>query len=104
MMGEDRGNPMPRGLNAEKIVETAARLQQRINERFPGSGLGQVAAQLHDIALESVIRSAEIRKPQVLLRITIGMLVCGIVVVLVLFIPQLKRTNEFMDLVNFAQF
>lgn len=37
-------------LDAERIVRTVKRLAARVNERFPDSGLSQVALQLTDVA------------------------------------------------------
>jgi uncharacterized membrane protein YtjA (UPF0391 family) len=37
-------------LRADRIIETVERLQQRIEERFPGSGLGQVCGELRRLA------------------------------------------------------
>src|SRR5690349_6093132 len=45
------------------IIETVQRLEQRIGERFPGSGLGRVAAQLHAIALQTERTIRRLRGP-----------------------------------------
>lgn len=45
------------------IIETARRLEQRIEERFPGSGLGRVAAELHRTAAETERVTARLRRP-----------------------------------------
>ena len=39
-----------RRLEAEKIIETVRMLHSRIEERFPGSGLGKVVAELQQVA------------------------------------------------------
>jgi hypothetical protein len=70
---------MYRSLNPNHIVRTVAQLQERIEERFPGSGLGKVAAELSQIANDAVARSAWIAKPHLSLRIGIGFLVALIV-------------------------
>ncbi len=99
---------MQRGLNAEKILATAGRLQQRITERFPGSSLSHVGAELHTIAKESVIRSAAIRQPKILLRATIAVLVLGIIAVLVGIVFTLRvnfgAADKATELVDFMQF
>src|SRR5438046_10742979 len=41
-----RRPPMYRQLDSSRILETAERLERRIGERFPDSGLRQVAAEL----------------------------------------------------------
>ena len=38
-------------LDASHIVDTIARLERRITERFPGSGLGTVCGELHQLAV-----------------------------------------------------
>jgi hypothetical protein len=43
-------------LDAERIIETVDALDRRIQERFPGSGLGRLAAQLGTIAHGTVAR------------------------------------------------
>ena len=60
---------MYRSLDSEKIVGTIGTLCQRIDERFPNSGLGNVCRELLTIAGESQERSAWIAKTQWPLRI-----------------------------------
>ena len=52
-----------RQLDREHIVSTIERLRNRINERFPESGLGRVAGELIDIARETSSLSAYFAKP-----------------------------------------
>jgi hypothetical protein len=66
---------MYRSLDPEKIIETIERLSSRIDERFPGSGLGKVCRELLAIAVESQQRSAWIAKPQKSLRVIVGILI-----------------------------
>jgi hypothetical protein len=40
------GRPDYRRLDVTRVIETARRLERRIDERFPGSGLGEVAGEL----------------------------------------------------------
>ena len=60
---------MYRSLDSEKIVGTIGTLCQRIDERFPNSGLGNVCRELLTIAGESQERSAWIARTQWPLRI-----------------------------------
>lgn len=60
---------MFRTLDAAKIVETLARLERRIEERFAGSGLSRVCAELTAIAQQAHRRSREIAKPNLALRL-----------------------------------
>ncbi|MEM9412477.1 MAG: hypothetical protein AAGA30_15290 [Planctomycetota bacterium] len=50
-------------LDSEKIVSTISRLQSRIEERFPKSGLSQVAETLEQIAVNARSTSTWIEKP-----------------------------------------
>ncbi len=92
-------------LDPERIIETSARLRQRIAERFPNSGLSRVAEDLHTIARESAVRAAEFDRPNVPLRIGISVLVCAIIAFLILAIKSVQHTDQlFDDMVNFVQF
>jgi hypothetical protein len=75
---------MFRKLSPEKIVETAARLQKRIAERFPGSGLSHVASELQQVTQEASVLSAYLQKPHVPLRVASGTSVLALASVVVL--------------------
>lgn len=69
-----------------RIVETAHQLLSRIRERFPGSGLGNVAEEVEQVAKEAVVRAQLIRKPNYWLRggaISLIALIIGLVVAIV---------------------
>lgn len=55
-------------LELDQILKTLARLEQRISERFPGSGLSRVAAQLHAIGDGTGEVLARARRPNWALR------------------------------------
>jgi hypothetical protein len=55
-------------LDAGKIVLTVARLRDRIAERFPGSGLAAVAADLTETARETAARVEHLSRPNIGLR------------------------------------
>ena len=65
---------MYRTLQSERIVETAVSLTARVEERFPGSGLGKVAAEVAGLAREARDRSEAIRRPNLALRLCVGAL------------------------------
>jgi hypothetical protein len=46
-----------RRLDPSKIVETVDALQNRVESRFPGSGLSTVIAELRKVASETVART-----------------------------------------------
>ena len=58
-----QGRSRFRELWPERLVETTSQLAARIQERFPGSGLQNVALELRQIAQEALVRSELIRRP-----------------------------------------
>ena len=68
------------GLDVERIIETAERLHRRIEERFPGSGLGSLCTRLQAIAEQTGARLDEVEKPILWLRVATWVLV-GLVVI-----------------------
>lgn len=66
-------------LDATELVATLASLRNRIDERFPGSGLGRVANSLLDLAERHAARVAAIRAPIWRLRLlSWSLLVAGV--------------------------
>ena len=57
-------------LRADRIIETVERLQQRIAERFPGSGLSRVAIDLRRVAGETARAAPVLRRPIWALRVS----------------------------------
>ena len=55
-------------LNPQKIVDTVSRLQSRIGDRFPGSGLSDVCIQLHTISQRAQDKTDWIDRPIVWMR------------------------------------
>jgi len=94
---------MYRSLDPEKIIGTIERLCTRIDDRFPGSGLGRVCKELLTIARESQQRSAWIAKPQKSLRVVVGVLIGLIVVVLVLVLANSTLPASGFDFVILLQ-
>ncbi|HEX8691025.1 MAG TPA: hypothetical protein VF746_01185 [Longimicrobium sp.] len=72
--------PDPR-LDPERIIETVHALRGRIEERFPGSGLGRVAGELLRIANVTVARVEWVKRPVVWLRVAGWLLVLLLVAV-----------------------
>lgn len=87
---------MYRTLNPDKIIETLEKLNQRISERFPGSGLSRVCGELVGIAKDSKAKAAAAAKPNYLLRFGIGLvLVLGLALFgYVASIIEVKRGSE----------
>jgi len=71
-----------RQLDAEKIIETVQALETRVQERFPGSGLGKVVAELLQVAEETVERTRWIQRPHIPLRVAGLVLIGGILAML----------------------
>jgi hypothetical protein len=92
-----------RNLRPSEIVETIDVLRRRIQERFPDSGLFQVACELHRISQESVIRAQRIRRPNIPLRLGIfvlGVLVAGLIRQGARYI---RMNDEVLELEHFVQ-
>jgi hypothetical protein len=72
-----------RRLDADKILETVQVLHNRIEDRFPGSGLGTVVAELLRVAGETVQRITWIQRPHLALRCAAAGLTLAIIALLV---------------------
>ncbi|HTD88928.1 MAG TPA: hypothetical protein VK850_20320, partial [Candidatus Binatia bacterium] len=94
---------MYRSLNREHIIQTICQLYDRIQERFPGSGLSKVAAELHQIADEAVARTEWISKPLLPLRIGIGALVALLAAIVLLTLANLNITKLWESFADFVQ-
>lgn len=82
-------------LDPERIVATAAKLRDRIRERFPVANLGQIAEELLSIATAHAARSASIRRPNWLLRLVSIVLVLFAFAVLATLIASVRlRVDE----------
>lgn len=94
---------MYRNLDSEKLVSTIETLCRRIDERFPGSGLGRVCRELLTIAGESQKRSSWIATPQKSLRIMIGVLIAIIIAGLVSVLATFSLPRSGFDLIGLVQ-
>lgn len=56
-------------LDPHEITATVERLQTRVSDRFPKSGLSQVSGHLHALSEAAALRSAEIDKPIMWVRV-----------------------------------
>lgn len=72
-----------RTLDPDKIIQTVATLDRRINERFPGCGLSKVCAELHDVAKSSQKKVAAAQRPNIALRLGIGAVLAGGIALLI---------------------
>ena len=69
---------MFRRLDSVHLVRTAGQLHRRIDERFPGSGLGSVAAELETVTNEAATLAGRIAQPNWLVR---GLVFLGLLVI-----------------------
>jgi hypothetical protein len=91
-----------RQLEADKIIETVKALHGRIEERFPGSGLGKVVAELLQVAEETVGRTRWIQKPHLLLRCAAVLLSLGIIILLAFLVAHVRQF-DFKDFTTSVQ-
>ena len=77
-------------LKLDLIVETLERLRNRIAERFPGSGLSKVADELYRTAIDTGPIIEQIKRPNLPLRIGIGIAVMLIVIPLIALLLMLS--------------
>ncbi len=68
-------------LDPKKLLETAARLERRIEERFEGSGLAGVCAELVKCSSNAAWVCVWIRRPNALWRVASGVSIATIVIV-----------------------
>ncbi len=93
-----------RSLNPDNIVQTQARLVQRIRQRFPQAGLGQVAVELQTVAQQASQRAESIRRRNIPLRIAIGVVLILVAGALVLVAVNLELTANLRNAVTLVQF
>ena len=91
-----------RRLEADKIIETVTLLHARIEDRFPGSGLGKVVGELQQVAEETVGRTRWIQKPHLLLRCVAVVLSLGIIALLTFLVAHVQQF-KFEDFTNSVQ-
>jgi hypothetical protein len=91
-----------RRLDSQRIVETVQNLQQRIEARFPGSGLSKIAAELLRVAEETVARTQWIQQPHLPLRCAAAILSVAVIALLAGMLIHIRQFR-FDDYTNFIQ-
>lgn len=86
-----------RMLRPDQIIETITRLEQRIAERFPISGLRRVAQELLQISREAVARGEAIRRPHIPLRLAVLLLSGLLLVALGAAFLQMRLDREHVE-------
>lgn len=79
-------------LDHSKIHETIAVLKRRIEERFPGSGLGKICDRLLEVSSHTEQRSREINRPLWAFRL-LGWAIVAILALTILIAPFLLRSG-----------
>lgn len=92
-----------RELNPAAIIETINQLQARIEERFPGSGLGKAAWELREIGRHAAERSEQISRPNISLRAGMALLVVSMVVIAGAALFKLHLPAKLQSWVEFVQ-
>ena len=85
---------MYRNLDPAQLEITVACLNQRVRERFPDSGLGMVAAELHDVARQVITRTETINRPHLVLRAASALTVIALVAVMAAVLYQLRLAPD----------
>jgi hypothetical protein len=91
-----------RELRAEPVIQTIRKLEHRIGERFPGSGLSGVAREVLEVAMASTKTVRAISRPISALRVGVWILVALILAAFGGILVNLRPGSE--ELVNLAFF
>lgn len=90
-------------LSTDHIERTLERLQRRISERFPGSGLLSVCGELLEVARHARERSTWIARPNLGLRVLTASIITFIVVGSAVVLMTLKVPKQGVNVVEFIQ-
>jgi hypothetical protein len=91
---------MYRSLDPGKIIETLEQLHERIEERFPGSGLSAVCAEVAALAKQTTKRIERVSQPIWSLRLSLLALLAGVIGLAVVFAIEassLKTSDELTE-------
>lgn len=90
-------------LDCKKVLDTIIRLQMRIEDRFPGSGLGRVCGELIEIARQTDQTIRLIQQPSYKYRSLVFAVVLMLIVIASLGWTQRKVSQDDTVLVNMVQ-
>ncbi|MCA9024596.1 MAG: hypothetical protein KDA86_05250 [Planctomycetaceae bacterium] len=90
-------------LDSDRIVETVQTLHRRMKERFPQAGLVGVCEKLLEIARQARVRSAEIARPMVWVRVLSGVVIVTLLVGFGWTISTAKMEGETLTIPEFVQ-
>lgn len=94
---------MYRTLQSSKIIATLETLERRISERFPGSGLAAVCADLVSVAQQTSARIVDVSRQHWGLRFLLALVIAAGVAILLFFIEQaltLKGSDQISDVLQ----
>jgi len=94
---------MYRTIRADEIIRTATRLVERVRARFPDSGLAKVAEEILAVARETDERCRLIRRPHLLLRLGVVILIVLGAGLAFLVVRNVRRDEAVWDASNFIQ-
>lgn len=94
---------MFRALQADKITDTSFVLATRVAERFPQSGLSQVAKELADVSKDAARIAATLSRPNVPLRLASIVVVCLFVALIAMAVYSLKPNTQIASASDLAQ-
>jgi hypothetical protein len=92
-----------REIDPTKLIHTVSKMADRVEEQFPASGLAAVANEVAAVAEGTVARVAEIKRPRIGLRITVGIMVLLVVSGPFLFSFLLSFSEEVTNLGDFLE-
>ena len=81
-------------LDAGEIVDTLVRLQARIGERFPGSGLARLADELLSISRTAAQSVAQLQRPHWPIRVAAGTLIVAMLALVVFGASAIRTTSQ----------
>jgi hypothetical protein len=90
-------------LDALAVLRTAGLLHQRVEQRFPGSGLAAIALDLEQVAQQTRERAAWIARPILGLRVAVAVLIALIAAGLLSTLVALGRPKEPLEVFQFVQ-
>lgn len=92
-----------KALNTERTIQTIQRLQMRIEDRFPGSGLYQVCTELKGLAESASQKIEAISRPRIGLRLALGSFILLVLVGLIYPVSMMDFKVVKFDLAGLIQ-
>ncbi len=90
-------------LDVAKVIKTIQKLSARINDRFPDSGLSKVCQELEEIAEDTRLRIDYISKPNLLIRVGVGIAIAAMLAVLIYTVINLEFKSTSFGVADLIQ-